>query len=56
MTNDRVNLIITNLAVIEVTPAGLLLKEVAPSVTPEEVQSVTEPKLKLAKELREMEL
>jgi len=51
-----VNLIITNLAVIEVTPEGLLLKEVAPSVTPEEVQAVTEPKLKLARELREMAL
>ncbi len=57
LTGRRVvNLIITNLAVIEVAPEGLLLKEVAPSVTPEEVQAVTEPKLKLAKELREMEL
>ncbi len=57
LTGRRVvNLIITNLAVIEVTPQGLLLKEVAPSVTPEEVQSVTEPKVKLAKNLREMEL
>lgn len=51
-----VNTIITNLAVIEVTPEGLLLKEVAPSVTPEEVQAVTEPEVKLAKDLREMEL
>jgi 3-oxoacid CoA-transferase subunit B len=51
-----VNTIITDLAVIEVTPEGLLLKEVAPSVTAEEVQAVTEPKLKLAKDLRTMEL
>ena len=51
-----VNLIITNLAVIEVTPEGLLLKEVAPSVTPEEVQAVTEPEFKLAADLHEMEL
>lgn len=51
-----VGVIITNLAVIEVTPEGLLLKEVAPSVTPEEVQAATEPKVKLAEELREMEL
>ncbi|MBI2329032.1 MAG: CoA transferase subunit B [Chloroflexi bacterium] len=51
-----VNLIITNLAVIAVTPEGLLLKEVAPSVTPQEVQSVTEPKLRLAADLHEMEL
>ncbi len=57
LTGRRVvNLIITNLAVIEVTPEGLLLKEVAPSVTPEEVQSVTEPKLRLAADLHEMEL
>ena len=51
-----VNMIITNLAVIEVTPEGLLLKEVAPSITPEEVQAFTEPKLQLAEDLREMEL
>ncbi len=57
LTGRRVvNLIITNLAVIEVTLEGLLLKEVAPSVTPEEVQAVTEPKVKLATNLREMEL
>jgi len=53
---EVVNMIITNLAVIEVTRGGLLVKEVAPSVTPEEVQAVTEPKVKLAKDLREMEL
>ncbi|MFC1943712.1 3-oxoacid CoA-transferase subunit B [Chloroflexota bacterium] len=51
-----VGMIITNLAVVEVTPEGLLLKEVAPSVTPEEVQAVTEPKLRLAADLHEMEL
>jgi len=51
-----VNLIITDLAVIEVTPEGLLLKEVAPSVTPEEVQALTEPKIKFAEDLREMKL
>ena len=51
-----VNLIITDLAVIEVTPEGLLLKEVAPSVTPEEVQALTEPKSKFAEDLRKMKL
>ncbi|MFC1957682.1 3-oxoacid CoA-transferase subunit B [Chloroflexota bacterium] len=51
-----VKMIITDLAVIEVTTEGLLLKEVAPSITPEEVQAVTEPKMRLAKGLREMEL
>jgi 3-oxoacid CoA-transferase subunit B len=51
-----VNLIVTNLAVIEVTPEGLLLKEVAPSVTPEQVQSVTEPRLIITGNTKEMVL
>ncbi|HEY42086.1 MAG TPA: 3-oxoacid CoA-transferase subunit B [Dehalococcoidia bacterium] len=51
-----VNTIVTNLAVIEVTPEGLLLREVAPSVTAEDVQAVTEPRLLLADDLREMQL
>ena len=51
-----VNMIITNLAVINVTPGGLLLKEVAPSITPEEVQRVTGPELIVAEDLREIEL
>jgi len=33
----QVNLIITEMAVIEVTPNGLLLKEIAPEVTIEDV-------------------
>jgi len=37
--------IVTELAFITVTPEGLLLEEVAPSVSAEEVQKVTEPKL-----------
>jgi 3-oxoacid CoA-transferase B subunit len=51
-----VNTIITNLAVIEVTPEGLLLREVAPAVAVEDVQAATEPRLLLADNLREMEL
>ena len=51
-----VNLIITDLGVIEVISEGLLLKEVAPSVTPEEVQTLTEPKLILAEDIQEMRL
>ncbi len=47
-----VDLIVTELAVIEVTPLGLLLREVAPGVTPEQVQAATEPKLRIAPELK----
>jgi 3-oxoacid CoA-transferase subunit B len=48
--------IFTNLAVIEVTPQGLVLREVAPGLTAEDVQSVTEPKLIVAKDLKEIGL
>ncbi|HEX5426065.1 MAG TPA: CoA transferase subunit B [Candidatus Acidoferrales bacterium] len=51
-----VDLIVTELAVIEVTPEGLVLKEVAPRVTPEEVQKATEPTLKRAPWLKTMDL
>jgi 3-oxoacid CoA-transferase subunit B len=47
-----VDLIVTELGVIEVTPDGLLLKEIAPGVTPEEVQKLTEPKLRIASPLQ----
>ena len=47
-----VNMIVTELAVIEVTPKGLVLREVAPGVTPEAVQKVTEAKLRVAKDLK----
>jgi 3-oxoacid CoA-transferase subunit B len=47
-----VDLIVTELAVIEVTPKGLLLREVAAGVTPEDVQKLTEPKLQLAPDLQ----
>ena len=49
-----VDLIVTELAVIEVTREGLVLKEVAPGVTPDDVQKATEPKLTPAKDLKEM--
>ena len=47
-----VDLIVTELAVIEVTPQGLLLREVAPGVSPEDVQKATEPTLQLAPDLQ----
>jgi 3-oxoacid CoA-transferase B subunit len=49
-----VDLIVTDLTVIEVTKKGLLLKEIAPGWTVEEVQAVTEPKLIVAKDLKEI--
>ena len=51
-----VDLIITDIAVIEVTSEGLVLKEIAPDWTAEEVQALTEPKLKIADDLKIMEL
>ena len=49
---EVVDLIVTELAVIEVTPEGLVLREVAPGVTPEVVQKFTEPKLRIAESLK----
>ena len=53
---ECVDLIVTDLAVIEVTKEGLLLKEIAPGWGVEEVQALTEPKLMVAEDLKEMEL
>jgi len=44
---EVVDHIVTELALIDVTPAGLLLRELAPDATLEQVQSLTEPKLVL---------
>jgi 3-oxoacid CoA-transferase subunit B len=49
-----VNLIVTELGVIEVTPRGLVLLELAPGVLPEAMQKVTEPKLQLAPDMKVM--
>jgi 3-oxoacid CoA-transferase B subunit len=54
-TSGKVNMIFTDLAVMEVTPKGLLLKEVAPGLTAKDVQSVTEPKLIISPDLKEIE-
>jgi len=51
-----VNAIITDLAVIHVTHDGLLLKEIAPDWSPDEVQALTEPRLTVSEDLREIEL
>ncbi|RKG67728.1 CoA transferase subunit B [Corallococcus sp. CA054B] len=46
--------IVTDHAFIDVTPEGLILRELAPGLTVERVQQLTEPKLKIAPDLREM--
>jgi len=48
--------VFTDVAVISVTPDGLVLEEVAPGWTPEEVQQVTEPPLRVSPDLREIQL
>jgi 3-oxoacid CoA-transferase subunit B len=49
-----VDTIVTEMAFIRVTPAGLVLEEIAPGVTREDVQRVTEPKLILSSNLKTM--
>jgi 3-oxoacid CoA-transferase subunit B len=49
-----VDMIVTELAVIDVTENGLILREVAPGVTPEDVQKATEPILRRAPDLKTM--
>jgi 3-oxoacid CoA-transferase subunit B len=44
---EVVDHIVTELAFIDVTPHGLLLREIAPDTTIEQVQSLTEPRLLL---------
>ena len=51
-----VDLIVTELAVIEVTPKGLMLHEIAEDSTPEVVQKVTEARLQIAPDLKKIAL
>lgn len=53
---ECVDLIVTDIAVIEVAEQGLVLKEIAPGWTAEEVQAVTEAELIVAPDLKEIEL
>ena len=50
-----VNMIVTEMAVMDVTPNGLLLTEIAPGVTADDVQKATEPTLILSPTLKLME-
>ena len=50
------DLIVTDIAVMEVAEEGLVLREVAPGWTAEEVQAETDPTLIVSPELQEIEL
>ena len=52
----KVSMIFTDLAVIEVSKDGLVLKEVFPGLTVDDIQSVTEPLLIISPDLKEIEL
>ncbi|SKA38144.1 3-oxoacid CoA-transferase subunit B [Consotaella salsifontis] len=52
----RVDLIVTDMAVIEPTAEGLVLKEVAPGTAIEDVMAATEANLIIAADIREMSL
>ncbi|MDB5219288.1 MAG: Succinyl-CoA:3-ketoacid-coenzyme transferase subunit [Myxococcaceae bacterium] len=57
LTGRRVvHRIITDLAVIDVTSDGLILREVAPGVSAREIQERTEPTLKVPSDLTEMKV
>lgn len=51
-----VKMIVTDLAVIDVTPEGLVLREVAPGMTAETVQRATEGRLQVSSSLQIMRL
>ena len=50
-----VDTIVTEMAYIRVTPEGLLLEEVAPGLTADDVQRATEPKLRVSPSLKVMQ-
>ncbi|QVK21073.1 3-oxoacid CoA-transferase subunit B [Mycoplasmatota bacterium] len=51
---NQVNMIVTELGVMEITPEGILLTEIAPDTTVEQVQEVTEAKLIISDNLKTM--
>ena len=50
-----VDTIVTEMAYIKVTPQGLLLEEVAPGLTPQDVQKATDARLAISPTLKTME-
>ena len=53
---ECVDLIVTDIAVIEVKDKSLILKEIAPGWTVDEVQALTEARLRVASDLKEIVL
>jgi acyl CoA:acetate/3-ketoacid CoA transferase beta subunit len=51
-----VDAIVTEKGWIQVGPEGLDLQEIAPGLTPEQVQAATEPRLIISPELKEMKI
>jgi len=51
-----VSAVCTDLAWLEVTPRGLVLRELAPGVTLEQVQALTEPRLEVAPDVKTMQV
>jgi 3-oxoacid CoA-transferase subunit B len=51
-----VSAVCTDYAWLDVTPSGLVLREVAPGVSEEQVRAITEPPLSVAPDLREMQV
>ncbi len=52
----QVNLIITEMGVMEITPEGIVLKEIHPEFTVEQVQEATEATLIVDKNLKKMDV
>ena len=53
---NEVNLIVTEMGVIEVTDKGLVLVEINPEFSVEQVQDLTEPELIIAEDLKPMDV
>jgi 3-oxoacid CoA-transferase subunit B len=49
-----VNMIVTEMGVIDITPQGLSLREIAAGFSPEDIQKATAPRLRLAPDLKSM--
>jgi 3-oxoacid CoA-transferase B subunit len=51
-----VDLVVTDLAVMEIAGDGVVLKETAPGWSAEEIQELTKPRLIIAADIKEIEL